>query len=68
MRGHLTTTALLGFTLALLGVVVFLQMTIHDPDHVLFTACASWGLLSLPVGLLAGHAALGGGADASEDE
>ena len=66
VKGHLTTTALIGFTLVLLGAVVFLQLTVHDPDHVLLTLVGSWGLLSLPVGLLVGHAARG--ADADEDE
>ena len=68
MKGHLTTTALAGFTLALLGAIAFLQLTVHDPDHVLLTAVASWGLLSLPVGLLVGHCALGGSSALGEDD
>ncbi len=68
VKGHLTTTALAVLTLALLGAVVTLQLTVHDPAHVLLTAVACWGLLSLPVGLLVGHAALGGGADSGEDD
>jgi len=68
VKGHLTTTALAGLTTALLGGVVFLQLTVHDPDHVLLTAVASWGLLSLPVGLLVGHCALGHGSSAGEDD
>ncbi len=45
--------------LAMAGVAAFLQLTVHDPHHVLLTALGSWGLLSLPIGLLVGHVALG---------
>ncbi len=68
MKGHLTTTALAGVTIALLGGIVVLQLTVHDPDHVLLTAVASWGLLSLPVGLLVGHCALGSSRGSGEEE
>lgn len=68
MKGHLTTTALAGVTVALLSALVALQVTVHDPRHVLLTAVASWGLLSLLVGLLVGHCALGGGAAVGEDD
>jgi len=68
VKGHLTTTALAGLTIALLGAIAILQLTVHDPDHVLLTAVASWGLLSLPVGLLVGHCALGSGSGAGEED
>lgn len=68
MRGHLTTTALAGVTIALLGAIAALQLTVHDPNHVLLTAVASWGLLSLPVGLLVGHCALGDSSSVGEED
>jgi hypothetical protein len=68
VKGHQTTTALAGLAIALLGALAFLQMTVHDPRHVLLTAVASWGFLSLPIGLLVGHCALGGPTAAGEDE
>jgi hypothetical protein len=68
MKGHLTTAALAGVSLALLGAIAALQMTVHDPQHVLLTAVATWGALSLPVGLLVGHCALGGGTAQGDEE
>jgi hypothetical protein len=44
---------------AMIAIAAFLQLTVHDPHHVLLTVLGSWGLLSLPVGLLVGHVALG---------
>ncbi len=54
----LARTGLAGSILAMLGAAAFAQMTMHDPRHVLLTALGSWGLLSLPIGLLVGHCAL----------
>ena len=68
MKGHLTTTALAGTAIALLGAIAALQLTVHDPRHILLTAVASWGVLSLPVGLLVGHCALGGGSGGAHTE
>ena len=48
-----------GLTLVLGATTVLLQLNVHDPNHVLLTTIAVWGLLSLPVGLLVGHLALG---------
>jgi hypothetical protein len=55
VKKDLTTTGLAGLAVLLLGIVVVLQLTVHDPRHVLLTVVASWGLLSLPVALLFGH-------------
>ena len=55
VKRDLTTTGLAGLTVILLGIVVALQLTVHDPRHVLLTVVGSWGLLSLPVALLFGH-------------
>ena len=55
VKRDLTTTGLAGLAVLLLGVVVALQLTVHDPRHVLLTVVGSWGLLSLPVALLFGH-------------
>ena len=54
----LAKAGLAGSTIAMLAIAVFLQLTVHDPRHVLLTALGSWGLLSLPIGLLVGHFAL----------
>jgi hypothetical protein len=54
----LAKTGLVGSSIAMLGTAIFLQLTVHDPRHVLITALGSWGLLSLPIGLLVGHCAL----------
>ena len=54
----LGTTSLAGVTIALIGAGIFAQLTVHDPHHVLLISLASWGVLSLPVGLLVGHCAL----------
>ena len=55
VKKDLTTTGLAGLAVLLLGIVVALQLTVHDPRHVLLTVVGSWGLLSLPVALLFGH-------------
>ncbi len=47
-----------GSSIGMLALAVFLQLTVHDPRHVLLTVLGSWGLLSLPIGLLVGHCAL----------
>jgi len=57
-KRFLAKTGLAGSTIAMLVVAVSLQLTVHDPRHVLLTALGSWGLLSLPIGLLVGHFAL----------
>ena len=57
-KRFLAKTGLAGSTIAMLAIAVFLQLTVHDPRHVLLTALGSWGLLSLPIGLLVGHFAL----------
>jgi len=57
-RRFLATATLTGTTLGLIGLTVFLQLTVHDPRHILLTGLAAWGVLSIPVGLLVGHAAL----------
>jgi hypothetical protein len=54
----LVKTGLAGSTILMLAIVAFLQLTVHDPRHVLLTALLSWGVLSLPIGLLVGHFAL----------
>lgn len=54
----LARTGLAGTTIAMLAMAACLQLTVHDPRHVLLTALGSWGLLSLPIGLLVGHCAL----------
>ena len=58
-RHLIATISLPGITLILGATTVLLQMNVHDPKHVLLTTIALWGLLSLPVGLLVGHLALG---------
>ena len=58
-RRLLATISLPGLTLVLGATAVLLQMNVHDPNHVLLTTIALWGVLSLPVGLLVGHLALG---------
>jgi hypothetical protein len=58
VRRFLAKTGLAGTTILMLATAVFLQLTVHDPRHVLLTALASWGILSLPIGLLVGHFAL----------
>ena len=55
MNKDLTTTGLAALAVLLLGIVVALQLTVHDPRHVLLTVVGCWGLLSLPVALLFGH-------------
>ena len=50
----------------MLAVLVALQLTVHDPHHVLLTAVGSWGILSLPIGLLVGHFARDTGAALQE--
>jgi len=55
VKKDLTTTGLAGLAVVLLGIVVALQLTVHDPRHVLLTVVGSWGLLSVPVALLFGH-------------
>ena len=57
-KRFLAKAGLAGSTIAMLAVAVALQLTVHDPRHVLLTALGSWGLLSLPIGLLVGHFAL----------
>jgi hypothetical protein len=57
-KRFLAKTGLAGSSVAMLAIAVFLQLTVHDPRHVLLTALGSWGLLSLPIGLLVGHFAL----------
>jgi len=57
-KRFLARTGLAGSSVAMLTVAVYLQLTVHDPRHVLLTALGSWGLLSLPIGLLVGHFAL----------
>jgi hypothetical protein len=57
-KRFLARTGLAGSSVAILAVAVFLQLNVHDPRHVLLTALGSWGLLSLPIGLLVGHFAL----------
>jgi hypothetical protein len=54
----LAKIGLAGTTIVLTGTAVFLQLTVHDPHHVLLTALGTWGILSLPIGLLVGHFAL----------
>ena len=58
-RRLLATISLPGITLLLGGATALLQMNVHDPRHVLLTMIILWGVLSLPVGLLVGHLALG---------
>jgi hypothetical protein len=58
MKRLLAKAGLAGSSVAMLSVAVFLQLTVHDPRHVLLTVLGSWGLLSLPIGLLVGHFAL----------
>jgi hypothetical protein len=50
--------ALPGGAVALMAIAAYLQLMFHDPRHLLLTGLALWGALSMPVGLLAGHAAL----------
>ena len=61
MKGRSTAIALSGIAFAMLAILVVLQLTVHDPHHVLLTAVGSWGILSLPIGLLVGHFARGTG-------
>lgn len=58
-RRLLASISLPGLTLLLGGTTVLLQLNVHDPRHVLLTLIVLWGVLSLPVGLLVGHLALG---------
>lgn len=58
LKRFLAKTGLAGTTILMLAIAAFLQLTVHDPRHVLLTALASWGVLSLPIGLLVGHFAL----------
>ena len=58
LRRLFATPTLSGAAAALIGIAAYLQLTVHDPRHVLLTALALWAALSLPVGLLVGHAAL----------
>lgn len=57
-KRFLARTCLAGSSIGMLALAIFLQLTVHDPRHVLLTALGSWGLLSLPIGLLVGHCAL----------
>ncbi len=59
VRRLLATGSLTATTLTLIGVTAYLQLTVHDPRHVLLTSLGLWGVLSIPIGLLVGHAALG---------
>ena len=54
----LAKTSLASTAIAMAAIAIYLQLTVHDPRHVLMTALGSWGLLSLPIGLLVGHFAL----------
>ncbi len=58
-RRLLASISLPGITLLLGATTVLLQENVHDPRHVLLTLIALWGVLSLPVGLLVGHLAIG---------
>jgi hypothetical protein len=58
VKHFLASTGLIGTAIAMTVIAVYLQLTVHDPRHVLMTALGSWGLLSLPIGLLVGHLAL----------
>ena len=67
MKRDLTTTGLAGLAVLLLAVVVVLQLTVHDPRHVLLAVVVSWGLPSVPVAMLFGHLSTSGD-DASGGE
>ena len=54
----LATTSLAGVMIALIGAGIIVQLMVHDPRHVLLISLATWGVMSLPVGLLVGHCAL----------
>jgi hypothetical protein len=58
VKRFLAKTGLVGSAIVMAAVAVYLQLTVHDPRHVLMTALGSWGLLSLPIGFLVGHFAL----------
>lgn len=58
MKQVLATASLASATVGLIALVAFLQLTVHDPQHVLLTVVTGWGVLSLAVGLLVGHCAL----------
>jgi len=66
VKGRSTAIALSGIAFAMLAILVVLQLTVHDPHHVLLTAVGSWGILSLPIGLLVGHFARDTGAALQE--
>ncbi len=58
LKQVLATAGLASATVGLIGLVAFLQLTVHDPRHVLLTVVTGWGVLSLAVGLVVGHCAL----------
>lgn len=58
LRRIFATPALSAGAAVPIGVAAYLQLTVHDPRHVLLVGLALWGALSLPIGLLVGHAAL----------
>jgi hypothetical protein len=58
LRRLFATPALSVSAAAPIGVATYLQLTVHDPRHVFLIGLALWGALSLPIGLLVGHAAL----------
>ena len=65
MRGRFTTAGLSALAIALGGLVVVLQLEVHDPRHVLLKAVFLWGGLALLLGLLIGHGARRGGGSRS---
>ena len=58
LRRMLGRSGLVGIAFGLAGLAAYLQLTVHDPHHILLTILGSWGMLSLPIGLLVGHFAL----------
>lgn len=58
VKQGIATAGLAASIVGLIALVAFLQLTVHDPKHVLLTVVTGWGVLSLAVGLVVGHCAL----------
>ncbi len=68
MKGQITVVALSSLALALLGTVVALQLTVHDPHHLLLSGVVLWCVLALALGVLIGHGAHRGGEPSMIDD